>query len=142
MTLPRTLASLVLLGVATLLGCGGGPGDAPDTAPVTGKITLDNAPLANATVTFQPTSGRPSTDVTDEQGNYDLKFSIRKDGAALGEHVVSITTAGTIEDADGNETEVEEKLPPRYHEEAAENPDMKVTVENKANVFNFDLESK
>jgi hypothetical protein len=68
------------------------------TAPVSGKITIDNRPLANATVTFTPTTGQDtknspptSTGKTDDQGNYTLKLDVNgKEGAVPGSHRVRV----------------------------------------------------
>jgi hypothetical protein len=82
------VAPLMLL----VLGCGGS-----NIAPVSGRVTLDNKPLANATVLFEPLSndkfpGPSSAGKTDERGEYTLQLatsSVR--GARVGRHKVVIT---------------------------------------------------
>jgi hypothetical protein len=90
--------SLLLATLALLLaGCGGS-----NIASVSGRVTLDNKPLANATVTFHPDSnefnpGPGSQGKTDGNGEYTLKL-LTKDvnGAVLGKHKVSITAYNEI----------------------------------------------
>jgi hypothetical protein len=84
-----TLSLLVLL----LVGCGKGY----KLAPVSGRVTMDNQPLANAEVSFYPTGGKGlpyASGTTDEQGNYKLEaFEGRgtANGAVVGEHRVEIS---------------------------------------------------
>lgn len=75
-----------------LAGCGGS-----SVAPVSGTVTLDGKPLANATVVFQPDGGGKepgpaSSGVTDANGRYTLRVVTGStDGAVVGKHKVSIT---------------------------------------------------
>jgi len=85
---------LLLLGL--LAGCRGQSG--PKTVPVSGKITWDNQPLANADVSFTPTDkveGKPapsSNARTDAQGNFSLKLDQDgRDGAVPGNHRVRVS---------------------------------------------------
>src|SRR5438067_2166344 len=79
----------LLLGAA---GCG-----SSNIAPVSGKVTLDGKPLANATVIFEPISseknpGPGSTAKTDENGQYTMQLMTgRANGALVGKHKVMIT---------------------------------------------------
>jgi hypothetical protein len=73
-------------------------GCAQSVAPVSGRITLDEKPLANATVTFQPISedanpGPGSQGKTDSNGQFTLKLMNKENtiGAVVGKHKVSIT---------------------------------------------------
>lgn len=96
-----------------VLGCGG----SDNVARVTGVVTLNDEPLANATVRFQPIAGgRPSTAITDSAGRYDLVYTRSEQGAEVGRHTVSITTydAG---DPDGEPPRptTPEKVPARYN---------------------------
>jgi hypothetical protein len=79
-----------------LLGCGK---KGLKVAPVSGRVTLDNKPLANADVTFIPAEPGPKSSAnleasarTDEQGRYSLKMvQDRRDGAAVGANKVRIS---------------------------------------------------
>src|SRR5262245_18967580 len=79
------------MGSIVLSGCGGGPKDLPDIAPVTGTVTLDDKPLEGAVVTFQPETTRQSSALTDAGGKYQLSFNQTLKGAAIGKHTVRIS---------------------------------------------------
>jgi len=78
-------------------GCSGG---GPAVAPVTGTVTLDGQPLANASVTFQPIAegsvdaGPASTATTDAQGAFVLKTAEGEEGAVVGKHRIMVFSAG------------------------------------------------
>ncbi len=80
-----------LFGLLFLVGCSGG---GPSLAPVSGKVTFDGKPLANATVGFYPEgphAGVNSSGRTNENGEYTLMTVMeRKTGAVVGKHRVSI----------------------------------------------------
>jgi hypothetical protein len=94
----RSLTVGTALLSALLSGCNS------DIVPVSGRVTLDGQPLANAVVTFQPirdSSAEPPTATgsvgqTDAEGRYVLRL-VDPDiaGALVGEHVVTISTAMT-----------------------------------------------
>ena len=110
MPLPRLTALAVRNGsflaaayvAAMLSGCG----DAgPHMAPVSGVVTLDGSPVANAAVMFVPEGGgRPATGLTDEEGKFSLETMKPGDGALVGKHQVTVTgvkTTGIEATADG-----------------------------------------
>src|SRR5947209_5351430 len=85
----------VVAGTALLPGCG----DGPNTARVSGRVTLDGQPLANAKVMFSPIApkdnpnpGPTSGAVTDAEGRYTLILADGKEskGAVVGKHKVLI----------------------------------------------------
>ncbi len=90
----------MLIGVAVLgaLGCGSGPGE--KIVPVSGTVSLNGQPLANATVSFQPITppkasvfvGPGSTGQTNEKGEFTLVVMAGKPGAVVGKHRVLITS--------------------------------------------------
>ncbi|MGH7200536.1 MAG: hypothetical protein ACREJB_08020, partial [Planctomycetaceae bacterium] len=88
-------------------------------------------------------TGRPSTGTTDEDGHYELGYSLDAEGAMIGKHVVRITTGRPAdEDEDGNPTAaVREKVPVEYNRDAAENPEMNVEVTADGHTFDFALKS-
>jgi hypothetical protein len=127
-----TFKTCTLLGLCSLLGCGGNS----DLAAVTGKVTLDGKPVPNAFVKFLPKSaaGAPSFGKTDADGNYRMMFSDTEEGAWVGENSVTISTADTGL-APGMGTA--EKIPAIYNT----NTNLVQTVERGRNTFNFELES-
>jgi hypothetical protein len=90
------------LGLVGLLVAAAGCGD--NIAPVSGRITQDKKPLANAKVVFQPASeakepGPGSIGTTDAEGRYTLQLMTgRGNGAVIGMHKVSITAYNEIAD--------------------------------------------
>lgn len=109
----KLIRALPLILAASLVGCGYG-----NVAPVTGTVTLDGEPLADALVRFQPVEGgRPSTATTDAQGNYTLRYTQKQEGAERGKHRVFVSTGQTAEDEQGNEIIIEEKVPAKYNTE-------------------------
>jgi len=109
-------ASLIMLS-----GCGGAS-DTPEMGYVTGTVKMDGKPLKNALVTFRPQdheTARQSVGTTDEQGFYELKYSLRETGAMLGKHQVTISTAGMASGeygADGEGSgQTGEKVPAQYN---------------------------
>jgi hypothetical protein len=93
MRLSHCLACLLL--PLLLVGCGSGP----KTVPVSGRVTMDKKPLANASITFSPTdpdpknaAGLESAGQTDSDGRYSLKMTqSNKEGAAVGSYKVRIS---------------------------------------------------
>jgi hypothetical protein len=79
-----------------------------DVVPVSGRVTLDGKPLANAVVTFQPMGSGKSAETTttgsvgrtDSEGTFVLRLvSPDRYGAAVGDHVVTISTPTGESDA-------------------------------------------
>jgi hypothetical protein len=103
-------------------GCGGGGGYT--AAPVSGVVTLNGAPLAGASIVFQPTAtgnpGPPSSAETDTDGTFTLYFTDGKEGAVVGQHKVYITTRKMKPSPENSDIEVEiaaEQVPLKYRSE-------------------------
>ncbi len=114
-------SALAILLLAAAAGCGGG--NTISTAPVSGVVTLNGAPLANASISFQPIAsgnpGPPSSDQTDDEGNFTLHFADGKEGAVIGKHKVLISTRKMAPSAPNSDSEVEvekELVPKSYLE--------------------------
>ncbi|WP_245764647.1 carboxypeptidase-like regulatory domain-containing protein [Planctomicrobium piriforme] len=106
---------------------------------MSGVVTLDGQPLANADLLFQPAAGRPSTGQTDESGRYSLTYSAKATGAKVGDHQVRITTYRPNRDPkDPGSPEAPEKLPARYHSKT----ELTAQVKPGKNDKPFDLTSK
>jgi hypothetical protein len=108
------------LALVLALGCG-----SRKYAPVSGQVTLNGQPLANATVGFQPIAaegsmeaGPGSAGTTDEKGMFVLKGLKGESGAWVGEHRVIISLVNTKAGADDRRRggpPQEETIPARYN---------------------------
>jgi hypothetical protein len=139
-------AGLVLLVLALLLpGCGGAP---PPTPPVSGRVTLDGKPLANAMVMFIPVAGPADKDplpssvgTTDENGHYSLVLSSitrKATGAVVGKHKVMITIGAGGDSSDTKPT-FHKQLPQQYNRKTQLECEVPAAGRDDAN---FDLSSK
>jgi hypothetical protein len=112
---------LVAASTATAVGCGAGT----KVAPVSGVVTLDGKPLANAHVAFQPratggtmNAGTGSYAVTDADGAYKLLMAdTGKPGAVVGRHRVEINIRGETDDRDPRLRPPPKVLPAKYNRE-------------------------
>jgi len=92
---------LAVLSTGLLAGCGSAPSGIPDlgeTVKVSGVVTLDGKPLADAGVKFHPISDKGfqgATGMTDAEGKYDLGMIIgakdRKPGVVPGKYKVTVS---------------------------------------------------
>lgn len=122
-----------------LLSSGCGPGG-PEIASVSGRVTMDGKPLANAAVIFIPENGRPAGATTDSDGKYVLNFTQGRRGAIPGKSSIRITTErdGTPGENGKSIPGSRETVPMKYNAAST----LTFNVEpNKNNVANFDLES-
>jgi hypothetical protein len=117
--MPPLRHRLLIAGICVLmLGCSG---KGYRAAPVSGNVTLDGAPLADATVLFEPVGrtnpGPPATAVTDAGGDFTLAISEDKPGAVVGKNRVRISTRKIESDAASDTTKevAEERVPERYN---------------------------
>ena len=112
---------LVLL--LAFVGCGEPP---YDLAPVSGVVTLDGEPLAEAVVAFAPIGGRDtaivgpgSTARTDDAGRYSLRTFKEEKGAVVGTHKVRVSTYRRrfvdFKTSDKLEVVAEERVPKHYN---------------------------
>jgi len=134
MVIWKLLAFLSL--VACTVGCGG----SPDFAPVSGRITLNKKPLADAYVVFQPTVGEPnelSQGKTDADGNFTLESIQGTVGAKVGDHTVAITTVPPDAMDDERSPLPRDQVPQEYRDRPLE-----FTVAAGENEANFDLSGR
>jgi hypothetical protein len=87
-----------LLGAALVVtaGCGGGA----KPVKVAGRVTLDDQPLAGATVTFTPTdagTGHIAAGRTGEDGEFRLTTFSIDDGAVPGDYKVTVKVDGVLD---------------------------------------------
>jgi hypothetical protein len=89
--------SVLALALLTLSICAAGCGssaqsDRPATYPVSGTVTMNGQPVADANVNFQLADGsRSASGVTNSQGRFELTTFAAGDGALPGEYLVAIT---------------------------------------------------
>jgi len=122
------------LGLLMAAGCGG-----PEFHPVSGTVTLDDEPLADANVTFRPASeeGQWGIADTDVQGRYTI-ISDEKTGLPEGQYEVAISTY-----VDGNDQPdppipaVPERVPMRYNARTT----LEFEVKPGENTADFELSS-
>jgi len=133
--------------LSLVLGCGGGPSK---LASVSGKVTLDSQPLADALVVFQPESAGPdgsagSQGKTNANGEFTLRqVSSDRSGALVGKHRVMISAQQTrAGGGDKPRSEEQEKsvdrVPAKYNANTTLTFDVPAGGSNAAN---FDLKSK
>ena len=132
--IPWVCASLAIALLTS--GCRRGP----KLSPVTGTVTLDGEPLANAQVEFQPTQrAAPSYGTTDALGQYELRYTKDKLGAVVGGHVVRITTQTTVVDPEtGEESQIPQRVPEKYNYLS----ELIRQVQPEPNIIDFRLESE
>jgi hypothetical protein len=77
--------AVVAFALVTLVGC-----RQSETVPVTGTVTLNGQPAADAEVIFTPSKGRVASGATDAAGRFTLSTNQPGDGAVPGDHKVTV----------------------------------------------------
>lgn len=145
----RLCAAVVLM---VVVGCGRQPDKWErarlQTMPATGRITLDGQPVSRATIIFRndtvPTS--PSA-LTSDDGSFQLRTYLPKDGAPVGTYAVSIAKTTEIQplsedpEAPAPPVKITHHLPRRYEDPKTSGFTAEVT-ERGPNEFVFELSSK
>lgn len=140
---------LVFLFVVGSLGCGQTkPSFVDELVPVTGTVTFDGQPLADATVIFISLQGesRQTSAVTDGDGKYSLMSANGFEGAVPGDYDVLIskfvTEDGSVPPQDVAPMDVGamEMIPERYSNAAKIT--LKETVSQVGGTIDFALSSK
>ena len=152
-------------GAFSLGGCGPAWVDNLPRQAVSGKVTMDGAPLSNGTITFSPASEGPTPALVPIDGG---SYSIPRDrGLVPGTYKVSILTSGNAGPEEPTEGAVEppgpaaqarseaadkraraarfgksrgkdQSIPPQYNTATTLTAEVK---EGTSNTFNFDLTS-
>ena len=104
---PSRLVYVTILLPAFVAGCN--PEKLPKLGTVSGTVTMDGQPVANATVTFDGAKEGESASLgrTDASGKYELYYSRGNKGATIGEHVVHISTHDETGDDDNRQVHKE-----------------------------------
>jgi hypothetical protein len=117
--------------LALVAGCG-----SEKFAPVSGRVTLNGKPLANATVSFQPIAAQGSrnaapgsTGKTNDQGQYTLVGPQGEPGAWVGKHRIMITlVAEVVGETDTRPPRggwpMKDKIPAKYNNDSKETFDV------------------
>lgn len=125
---------LVVALAAALTACG------PRSHSVKGKVTLDEEPLPQARISFTQ-EGNPQEyahDITDDEGNYELRQTRKQAGVKTGKYRVHISTyIGPDEESDNPDPVSPERVPDKYSIDGEEIRE----VQPGANVFDFDIKS-
>ena len=132
-----TLAVVMASGIA---GCFGYRPDLPPTERVTGTVTLDGQPVANARVQFVPdklkgTTGAMASGTTNAQGEYELETATVK-GAIVGHHKVSVEARAPPKDEYDTLPELLTADIYADHENSGLTAEV---IEGRANVIDFPL---
>jgi hypothetical protein len=126
-----------------VVGCG----SAGKTVPVSGAITLDGKPLANAHVVFQPEAAKGNSNpgigsfaFTGPDGRYTLRtFDTEQPGAVVGTHRVEINLKVESDDRPNAGRPPPKMLPAKYNRQS----ELQFKVEpGGSSAANFDLKSQ
>jgi hypothetical protein len=116
----------------TIAGCGGS-----DRGNVTGTVRVNGQPVGPGTISFEPTSGGPGAMAQfGADGKFKVHSSGKKEGAKVGEYLVSIVGGESFGDeiADPNAKGI---IPARYGSTATSQ--LTVKVEPGTKEVDFDL---
>jgi len=129
------LCFAAVAGFFALTGCN--PEKLPRLGRVTGTVTLDGQPVADATVLFEGANAGepPSMGKTDAAGKYDLYYSRGHKGATIGDHKVIIRTYQAGDD--DNPKGVREAVPAKYNAKS----ELTGAVKRGQNKLDFELKS-
>jgi hypothetical protein len=130
-----------MIGVCFLAGCGGRT-DRPTLGTVTGTVFMDEKPLPDVWVMFNPTAGgRTSMARTNKAGQYELLYLEGVKGANIGSHKVAIMTYNEDEFEEmkaASNGPVKEPIPRNYNSQTT----LTAEVNSGKNNIDFHLDSK
>lgn len=97
----------LLLATLLLTGCGGS-----NLQPLTGTVTLDGKPLADAAISFIPVEGgRPASGNSDADGKFTIASYTAGDGLPPGSYKVTIVKINTKKQAQAAVSEEGDQTP-------------------------------
>lgn len=131
-----------------LIGCGGPETIRVPLVRVSGIVTFNGEPLANAVVEFESEDGSFSYAQTDARGRYDLRFDSQSRGTTLGKKTVRISMNRRINGLNSNdegvpgdtaggsfEKQPKERIPEDYNLRST----LTAIVTASTKTFSFDL---
>lgn len=149
-----SLGCFAAVASSLMAGCSGSNQPTFDLTPVSGSVTLDGKPLADADVAFylqgqSPKDYHGSVGKTDAQGKYELQAGVAK-GAVPGSYKVTVSRfrdakGGPIVEQEGMDLEqlkmtgqAKETIPPKYSD--LDKTELTTTVEaGKTDGYDFSL---
>lgn len=126
--------SLTLFTLVLNQGCSNNNANLPKLGKVSGTVTLDEKPVANASVAFESQSGQVSFGKTDAEGHYELQYRDGVMGAEVGENKVRIETVLDAPPGPG----YRDPIPAKYNKSTT----LTAQVEEGENSKDFALTSK
>lgn len=128
------MASLLTLGLLSALGCGQSKPNY-EMIDVTGAITFDGSPLANAAIAFHSDTWPPAYGMTDSSGQFKLETREHGQGVPKGEYIVRIGSTDQTTNSSGKNISV----PSMYEENGV----AIVSVSDQGEkTFDFNLKSR
>lgn len=153
-TILLVCTAMAVVAVIMATGCAPPAVEHPPTFSVSGTVTLDEAPVEGATVSFMPDgSGDAAVGKTDASGKYTLTSFGSVDGATPGQYKVMISKyafaegsgSGAAEEMPDNYAPVENaeqgksQIPDKYADPGQSGLTATVTEDASQNVFDFAL---
>jgi hypothetical protein len=127
----------MLCGLLCIAGC-----KSEASVPVEGKVTLNNKPLADATVVFSPSRANgpgPFIGITDHDGHFSLgSLGKEQGGAAPGTYMVMITTVKSDPNAPDTAQPTQKEIVPAAFNDGSKRFDVPPTGRKDAN---FDIKT-
>lgn len=124
----------------TFVGCGR-PAHELETAPVSGKVSLDGEVLPQGIVYVIPTKGRMAKGLIQEDGTFELSTYNEGDGAQVGKHP-TVVAALPRDELDANQKQQRVAVPRRYSQartsglivevQAGENNEVELVLSSEA----------
>jgi hypothetical protein len=137
---------LALVAISIGVGCGSGADDGKRVPVfrVTGKITRQGRPLAQAMVSFSPKEGQPvAYATTNDAGEFSLSTYASGDGAAAGTYAVVVnkpSVSGAPKTDIGHSADPTQLgTPQAAHDEAGSGPSESLVPDNYTDAINTPL---
>jgi len=80
-----------------------------DVVPLKGHLTYEGEPVPGLIVRFEPSVGRPSDSFTDENGTFDMSYTIDRMGVEVDTHKVTVIWPPTDGKANARPSSLQQK---------------------------------